>query len=238
MLRIGICDDEAGARHALLSAIQRLLEPEGEELTSFEFSSGEGVLHWLQSHAGALDILFLDIEMNGINGMETAQQIRQTDDKLLLVFVTGYTDYVFDGYAVSALDYLIKPIQPERLHAVLRRAFAAMQRQSFEVYTLRNMDGLFRIPKDKILYFYSDRRYVILVTNDREYAFYGKLDEVAQSIGNGFVRIHQRYLVYGAAVSHIEGNTVTINGVTLPLSRGYRQTAMLALAKAMLGKNG
>ena len=234
MLRIGICDDEAGARGALLAATQRILEPAGETLTAYEFSSGEGALRWLSGHAGALDLLFLDIEMNGIDGMETARRIRETDGRLLLVFVTGFADYVFDGYAVAALDYLMKPIREDRLREVLRRALGALQRQAPEVYTLKNTQGLFRIPKEDILYFYSDRRQVVLVTAAREYPFYARLDEVAQSVGDGFARTHQRYLVRAAAVDRVDGNTAFVGSAAVPISRAYRQSAMLALAAGLL----
>lgn len=234
MLRIGICDDEAGARTALAHAVRQQLEPDGEDLTIYEFSSGEGALGWLDKHTGELDLLFLDIEMNGISGMETAQRIRQTDERLLLVFVTGYADFVFDGYAVSALDYIMKPVQSARLSAVLRRVYGALQRQSPQMYTLRNADGLYRVPKESILYLYSDKRLVTLVSRDREYIFYGRLDEVAQELGEGFVRIHQRYLVRGAAVDRIEGSSVRFGNAELPISRAHRQSAMLDLARTML----
>lgn len=238
MLRIGICDDEAGARSALSNAIRSLLEPDGEELFIYEFSSGEGALGWLNKHTGELDLLFLDIEMNGISGMDTARRIRETDSRLLLVFVTGYADFVFDGYAVSALDYIMKPAQTDQLAAVMRRVYGALQMQSPDMFILRNADGIYRLPKSDILYFYSDRRLVTAVTRDKEYSFYGKLDEVEQGIGNGFVRTHQRYLVRGATVDHIEGSNVFIQGTALPISRANRQSAMLALARAMLGTEG
>ena len=124
MLRIGICDDSADARVALRAALERALERRrsGADTSFFEFSSGEGLLRWLGSHAGELDLVFLDIEMGELNGMETARRLREADEGLLLVFVTGYTDYVFDGYSVGALGYLMKPPKPDQLDSVLDRA--------------------------------------------------------------------------------------------------------------------
>lgn len=234
MLRIGICDDEAGARDALRHMLENLLEADNETKIIYEFSSGDGALGWLRKHAGALDLLFLDIEMHGMDGMQTARHIRDTDDRLLLVFVTGYTDFVFDGYAVSALDYIVKPAREEKLRAVLRRVFAALQRQSPAMFTLRNTSGFYRIPKNQILYFYSDKRQVIAVTATEEYPFYGKLDEISSTIGDDFVRIHQRYLVRAGAVKQVEGHTVIVGNRDLPISRAHRQSAMLALAKTLL----
>ena len=128
MLRIGICDDTAAARENLrLLCLKhfRLEEPE-----FFEFSTGDGAVRWLKGHPGALDLLFLDIEMPGRSGMEAAEAIRAFDREVLLAFVTGYTDYVYDGYAVGAMGYLVKPVAEEKLSSLLDRATAALEQRA------------------------------------------------------------------------------------------------------------
>lgn len=79
MLRIGICDDVYDARLVLRSALERVLERRRTESQFFEFSSGEGLLRWLEHHAGELDLVFLDMEMGGLDGMETARRLRAAD---------------------------------------------------------------------------------------------------------------------------------------------------------------
>ncbi|MDY3618738.1 LytR/AlgR family response regulator transcription factor [Agathobaculum sp.] len=234
MLRIGICDDSAEARLALRAAVSRLLTPRGVEHTVFEFSSGEGLTGWMQKHAGELDLVFLDIEMGGMDGMETAKALRAADDGLLIVFVTGYSDFVFDGYSVGALGYLMKPPQDAQLDETLSRALGALYRDADKAFLCRNSEGLYRIPKKTIRYFYSDRRLVTCVTDTREYTFYARLDDVAEDVGAAFVRIHQRYLVRAGAVDRIEGGEVHIAGQTLPVSRKYQSEALIALSRAML----
>ena len=222
MLRIGICDDSADARVALRAALERALERRrsGADTSFFEFSSGEGLLRWLGSHAGELDLVFLDIEMGELNGMETARRLREADEGLLLVFVTGYTDYVFDGYSVGALGYLMKPPQPDRL--------------GDQAFLCRSGETLYRIPKKSILYFASDRRQVTCVSAARTYTFYGKLDDVERDVGESFVRVHQRYLVRTAAVERMEGSQVFVGGEALPVSRACRSAALAALARTAL----
>ena len=122
MLRIAICDDIYDARLTLRSALERALERQGIRGRFWEFSSGEGLLRWLERHAGELDLVFLDLEMGELSGMETARRLRGADPGLQLVFVTAYADQVFDGYSVGALGYLLKPPKPEQLDAVLGRA--------------------------------------------------------------------------------------------------------------------
>lgn len=236
MLRIGICDDSADARVALRAALERALERRrsGADTSFFEFSSGEGLLRWLCSHAGELDLVFLDIEMGELNGMETARRLREADEGLLLVFVTGYTDYVFDGYSVGALGYLMKPPKPDQLDGVLDRAAEARLREGDQAFLCRSGETLYRIPKKSILYFASDRRQVTCVSAARTYTFYGKLDDVERDVGESFVRVHQRYLVRTAAVERMEGSQVFVGGEALPVSRACRSAALAALARTAL----
>ncbi len=236
MLRIGICDDSADARVALRAALERALERRrsGADTSFFEFSSGEGLLRWLVSHAGELDLVFLDIEMGELNGMETARRLREADEGLLLVFVTGYTDYVFDGYSVGALGYLMKPPKPDQLDGVLDRAAEARLREGDQAFLCRSGETLYRIPKKSILYFASDRRQVTCVSAVRTYTFYGKLDDVERDVGESFVRVHQRYLVRTAAVERMEGSQVFVGGEALPVSRACRSAALAALARTAL----
>lgn len=113
MPRIAICDDETDARDALRIQLENILIESAEEIV-YEFSSGINAASWLSSHPGEIDLLFLDVEMKGLNGMETAEKIRTFDNQITIIFVTGYADYVFDGYLVEAFDYLIKPVPEEK----------------------------------------------------------------------------------------------------------------------------
>ncbi len=234
MLRIGICDDELQARLALRSALERALDRRRSQAQFFEFSTGEGFLRWLTSHVGELDIVFLDMEMGQLNGMETARRARELDDTLQLVFVTGYAEHVFDGYAVGALGYLLKPPKNGQLDDVLERAASALLRGAEGVFVCRSGDTLYRVPKKSILYFVSDRRQVTCVTDVREYVFYAKLDDVERDAGAGFVRVHRRYLVRAQAVQRMDGAQVYLGGTALPVSRDRRTAALAALARSTL----
>lgn len=232
MFQIGICDDKSDVRMKLRVLLERLLEAQNTQYQIFEFSSGEGLLSWYGKHRSELDLVFLDIEMGGINGMETAKRLRGEDDSLQLVFVTGYTDYVFDGYGVGALGYLLKPPKTDQLKEMINRALAAIHQQMPALFFCRNGESFYRIKRDTILYFYSFKRQVTCVTAERNYSFYAKLDDVEKEVGETFVRIHQRYLVQATAVERIDKNQVSISGTTLPVSRSNSQAALLALARA------
>ena len=233
MLRIAICDDETNARDALRMQLDQVLIEETEEVV-YEFSSGVNAASWLEKHPGEIDLLFLDVEMKGLNGMETAEKIRTFNNDLIIVFVTGYSDYVFEGYRVGALDYLIKPVSIQRLIELLHRVRTKLTKEESQTFTIKNIDGTWRFKLCDILYFYSDKRKVILVTRNGEYPFYAKLDEIEAKLVSHFVRIHQRYLINPAAADYLRNDSVMLGNTELPCSRRYKETAVARIARAMM----
>lgn len=235
MLRIAICDDEADARDALRFQLEKTLIERSEKIV-YEFGAGTNAVSWLKKHPGEVDLLFLDIEMKDLNGMETAQQIREFDEQIMIVFLTGYSEFVFEGYGVGALDYLVKPATVQKLQELLHRVRVRLEQEQDKTFCFKNADGTWRFPLRDILCFCSDRRIVTLVTEQGEYYFYAKLDEIEARLGGQFARIHQRYLVNPARVEHLGSDAVTLGGRKLPCSRNHREEAMKKIARSMLGE--
>ena len=230
MLRIAICDDEADARDALRFQLEKALMEKSEEIV-YEFSAGSNAVSWLGKHPGEVDLLFLDIEMKGLNGMETAKQIRTFDEQIMIVFLTGYSEFVFEGYSVGALDYMLKPVTAQKLMEVLCRVRTRLEQEEDKAFSFKNADGTWRFLLQDILCFCSDKRIVTLVTEQGEYYFYAKLDEIEARLGGRFVRIHQRYLVNPAEIKvEAEDGFViaTVNGEAV-------EEAMKKIARSMLG---
>ena len=218
MLRIWICDDETKARDALRLGLEKMLWEESEQIV-YEFSTGEGAVRWLK---------------------------KQFDRGISLVFVTGYTDYVFDGYKVNALDYVVKPAGTKRLLEVLTRMRKKISDDGKRYFFFRNGEGTYRLPYPVISYFYSDKRKVnVVCIREGEcftYSFYGKLDQVETQLSGAFVRVHQRYLVNPRHVIRVGSESLTVEGmddkgariVSIPISRAMKEGAAAKLAKAML----
>lgn len=137
--------------------------------------------------------------------------------------MTGYSDYVFDGYLVQAFDYLMKPVTEEKLRQLISRVRAKSAQEELRTFTLKNRDGTWRFRLTDILYFYSDKRKVILVTAKGEYSFYARLEEIEKQLSAAFVRIHQRYLINPANVDYLGSESVTINGRELPAADDTRK---------------
>ncbi|NLY20914.1 MAG: response regulator transcription factor [Tissierellia bacterium] len=234
MLRIGICDDLADARFTLSVSIERIAERLNIETAIYEFSSGDRLLKWFENHENEVDLLFLDIEMPGLDGMATAKSLRQENSFIQIVFVTSHPTYVFDGYSVGAMGYLMKPAKENEVEEIMTRAIKSIRKSEEDVYIIKNIDGMYRVPKSSILYFTSDKRLVICITESRVYEFYGKLSDVEDELGSPFVRIHQRYLVNSKYVDQISGDSVYIKSEELPISRSNKEKALLELSKSLL----
>ncbi len=235
MLRVAICDDEAAARDALHILLEKVLMENTEEIV-YEFSTGAGAVSWLKKHPGEIDLLFLDVEMDGLNGMECAEKIREFDKNLMIVFVTGYADYVFDGYRTGALDYIMKPVKTQKLFDLLHRVRVKMAQEEKEVFLLKNADGIWRFHLHDILYFYSDKRLVSLVTKNAEYPFYDRLDKIEERLGNRFLRIHQRFLINPEHVERLGKDFILLPNHTLPCSRKYKARAAAGIARSILSE--
>lgn len=119
--KIAICDDSDADRQYVLSMVERWAVSAGHIVHTDTFTSAEDFLFHYEEE-GDYDILLLDIEMGAMDGVTMAKQLRKNNDTLQIVFITGYSDYILEGYEVAALHYLMKPVKEEKLRAVLHRA--------------------------------------------------------------------------------------------------------------------
>lgn len=231
-MRIGICDDEAKLRHALLKVAARELELLGIDFEIREYSSGEELLR--ESPPEEPDILFLDIEMDKMNGMEAAKELRRRHKNTVLIFVTAYPDFVFQGYEVHALHYILKPYEEEKIRKVLRMALEELDSLKEQYYVARQKSGVMKLPLSKVHYFKSDRKKVRAVMDGKAEEFYGSLSEMDTELPSYFIRCHNRYLVNLNYVTRVEGNLCICGDDEIPVSRSCRQAMLVAFAKTIL----
>ena len=232
MLNLVICDDERTLRNDLRKVLETELELCGETFKIAEFDCGESLVRALND--SVFDIIFLDIEMKDLDGVATAREIRKWTSAPEIIFVTSYPDFVFQGYEVQALNYILKPYQKEKIISVLHTALERLGRDSEKYYMVESRGQTLRLPLSRIKYFFSDRRSVNAVTAEETHTFYGKLSELETELPENFVRIHNRYLVNLKYVQSIQGNSVQMAGEELPVSRSCKQDLAIAFAKYML----
>lgn len=125
--RIAVCDDSAADREYTAGLVRAWAAETDNQVSISLFSSGENFLFRAEDE-GSFDILLLDIEMGAMDGVTLAKKLRQKNETLQIVFITGYSDYIAEGYEVSALHYLMKPVKKEKLFSVLNRAAEKLRR--------------------------------------------------------------------------------------------------------------
>lgn len=233
MINIGICDDEASMRKALRTPLELKLQLLGADYQIYEYDSGEALT--TRPEAESLDILFLDIEMKKLSGMDTARNLRKRDARTLLIFVTAYPDYVFQGYEVHAFHYILKPYDEHKIQNVLEQALKELGKSQEQFFTLEQKSGILKIPMKKILAFSSDRRKIILSLKDgKQTDFYGKLDLVERDLPDYFIRCHNRHLVNLNYVTALEKDHCICGPLQFPVSRAFRQPLEIAFARLLL----
>lgn len=236
MITIGICDDEQKQREMLKKIIELEMELQGEECEIREYQSGEILVGELKNRPDLLDILFLDIELGGITGMDAARILREKQGQFELIFVTGYADYVFHGYEVQALNYILKPYQPEKIRTVLKTALEKLNKGMEHYFPVQQKNLLRKVPLDEVLYFTSDLRKIILVTKEERLEFYGRLPEIAKQLPPTFVRTHQRYIVHLKYVEQMDAQGMLVDKELIPVSRKYYQEVSGAFARYLLAQ--
>ena len=196
MIRIGICDDLVEQLQIQEEMVRNIVCRLGLNTEIKCFQSGEDLL-WEMEQKGNMDIILLDIEMGGINGVETARRIREKDNRAILFFISYYEQYCKEIINVQPFRFIDKPVSEEELDRGFREAFKAMsQKEEIFEYTYKKVP--YKILVSKIRYFESDKREVNLYSTDGVYSFYKKLDEVEaqlEQMNIKFLRISKSYLV-------------------------------------------
>lgn len=232
-MHIAICDDEEYIR----SYLRQLIEQQGEDCAITEFCSGKELLAYQAENdrAEAIDLLFLDITLQDMDGMAVARQLRRSmerQDKAiwgslpLLIFVTGSMEHMQSAFAVNAFQYLVKPVKEPEFQAVFAQAVREYQhllqpgREERKEILVKNKGQLRRIPADTVYYIESSNRKVILYLSDEMIEFYDKISELEQSLKPDFFRVHKGYLINMRYVEHYDRSEVLMkNGDRLLISK-------------------
>lgn len=232
MVKIGICDDEPEMRKPLRQILEQVLQLQGVEYLISESESGEELTAGISCLD--IDILFLDIEMRSLDGIETAKLLRRKGMKGIIIFVTAYPDFVFQGYEVHAFHYILKPYRKEKIEEVLRQALHELDLSKERYFVIEQKARVIRIPLSQTIAFKSDRRKVEALLEEDFVAFYGRIDEVCRELPSCFIRIHNRYIVNLNYVTTLEKNRCILGSRSFPVSRAFRQELETAFARAML----
>jgi len=203
-MKVLIVDDETLARERL----RRLLDDIEGVTTVGEAADGEAALN----ACGELrpDVILLDIRMPGLDGISTARQLAEMPHPPAVIFTTAYGEHALEAFEAEALDYLVKPVRPERLEQALKRLrkrrLVEETEEGRSQLTVRKHGNLHLIPVDEILYFQADNKYVTARLPDREELLEESLKQLEEEFGPRLLRIHRNALVALDALEGIEKN--------------------------------
>lgn len=220
MIRIGICEDDSKQRQNIREHVERALFKRTEYMIS-EYSSGKQVVDAIENEDFPVDLLLLDINMNELDGLNTADYIRKQETDVDIIFVTVSGEHVYEGYLYKAYNYLLKNDIDRRLEVELNRYLDEIERVSVCMEVTINGTKV-KLPISKIYYLESNARKVIAHVNGEDVEFYSKLDDLETMLSAaGFFRVHQSYLVNGQYVNSISRDKIVVNNDFLPISRKY-----------------
>ena len=231
LLTIGICDDEPAELSHLSDLAKTWAEKKGHRAEINTFPSAESFLFEYGFVGSMPDILLLDVEMGHMNGVELARRIRSEGYSGSIVFITGYPDFMAEGFDVSALHYLLKPVENEKLFSVLDRA--ALGRLNKPRSILFSAEGeSVSLTADKIYYAESRGHYMHVFTTLGEYRPRMTVSAAEELFGSGFVRLGRAYVVNLEHVLRIGKTLLTLSdGTELPVPRGMQSELNARLLK-------
>lgn len=224
MLNITLCDDNAIQRGYIKSLVLDWSNRSGVGIITSEFPSADALLFSYDELKP--DILLLDVEMPGMNGVELARTLRSRSETVQIIFITGFPDYISQGYDVSALHYLLKPVDPQKLFEVLDCAAKAYgEKGEPETVIFRSGTENIKLKMSGIEYIAALGHTTAVKAGGKTYDLNVSISEAEKMLGDGFIRCHRSYIVGLKYVSSVSGDSVTLDdGTKLPVSRSMRKT--------------
>lgn len=216
--KIAICDDVDADRRYVSDMVKSWAAHDGHTVHTDTFSSAESFLfHYAEE--SDYDILLLDIEMGAMDGVTMAKQLRKENDTVQIIFITGYSDYISEGYEVAALHYLVKPVKKEKLFSVLDRAAEKLMRNE-RVLNFEVGGEMVRVPIYQIRYAEVFGNYVTVhAASDIHIKM--TLGEIEKQLDDRFYRVGRSAVVNLTQISRVTRTEIVLaDGTAIPLPRG------------------
>ena len=226
--RIAVCDDQPSQLENLTKKLFLYAEARHIKFHIQTYPSAEAFLFDFSENRN-FDLLFLDIEMAGMNGIQLARKIRAENETVQLCFITGYPDYMNQGYDVNALHYLLKPVSIEKLFEVCDRFLKSTETQPrFFLFSLGK--EVVRVYEKDLYYGEAQGHYMLLHTRQGELKLRTTVPELEKQLGEGFFRPSRSFLVNLRYVTRMTKTEILLEqGVAVPLGKGMFDQANTAL---------
>lgn len=221
MYRIAVVEDEQQYRDEVCQYIEQYATEHQLNFDVTTYTDGQEIVDDAQKH---YDIIFFDIEMTQLNGMDAAKAIRERDANVVMVFITNMAQYAIEGYEVGALDFVLKPIDYYGFSFRLARALGRVQKKQGNLeFAINTPGGIKKLNSNDIYYIEIENRFLVYHTAEGDFSQRGTLQSAEEMFQNyHFVKCNHWYLVNLKYVTEIEENIVHVAGSRLEISRRNR----------------
>lgn len=219
-MKIAICDDELVQREFISASVQRYFNEKAIPVSIQEYESAEEL--WFQYELNSdTDIVLLDIQMEGMDGISLAKKLRCKNEALAIIFITAMTDYIFEGFQVNAINYLLKPYEEEKLYDCLNKAMEQCSKQD-NYLLLRVEREIVKIKKDHIIRVESEGHYLNIFTGEQSYRIKRSMKEMESVlIEDNFLKISRSDILNLYSIARITPKEVSLmNGEKILLPKG------------------
>lgn len=232
--RAGVVEDNKEAREQLCAYLEKFGSERG---CDFSVACYGDALAFLDEFSGNFDIIFMDIELPHLNGMDAVRKIREKDNSVLVIFVTNMAQYAVKGYEVNALDFIVKPVQYDGFSMKMDRALERFKTMRDKDVWITERNNKRRLRASAIKYVEVEHHSVIYHTTEGDYTAYDQLQNVCVALADmPFALCNRCFLVNLRYVTAIEEFSVTVDGEQLQISRNKKKSFLTALNEYLGGR--
>ena len=229
MIKIAIVEDEHAYAMQLQEYLHQYEKENGEVFEISLFSDGDEIVN---KYKPVYDIILMDVEMKFMDGMSAAEEIRKVDTEVVIMFITNMPQYAIRGYAVDALDYVLKPVSYFAFSQRLNRAISRMKKREIKMITISIKGGTVRLNVTNVTYIESQGHTLIFHTVNGIHETSGTMKELEKELSElNFYRGNKGYLINLAHVESVKDGCAVVRGEQLLLSRARKKEFMEALTR-------